>query len=54
MKVARWTLELGLVVKFVEVAPVVRPGHPRVCGRKKSPEGVQLLLIMRTKYISES
>jgi hypothetical protein len=35
MKVAMWTL------KFVEVASVARPGHLRVCGRKKFPEGVQ-------------
>jgi hypothetical protein len=39
-KVAMWTLELGLVDKFVEVAPVARPRHPRAYGRKKSPEGV--------------
>jgi hypothetical protein len=29
MKVAMWTLELGLVDYYVEVAPVARPGHPR-------------------------
>jgi hypothetical protein len=34
-----WTLEQGLVDKFVEVAPVGRPGHLRVCERKKPPEG---------------
>jgi hypothetical protein len=45
MKVAMWTLELGLVDWYLEVAPVARPGHPRVCGREKSPEGVQLLLL---------
>jgi hypothetical protein len=28
MKVTMWTLELGLVDKFVDVAPVARPGHP--------------------------
>jgi hypothetical protein len=27
------------------VVPVARPGHPRVCGRKKTPEGVALLLL---------
>jgi hypothetical protein len=32
MKVAMWALELGLVDKFVEVAPVARPGHLRLCG----------------------
>jgi hypothetical protein len=37
MKVAMWTLELGLVEKFVEVTPVALPGHLRVCGRKKIP-----------------
>jgi hypothetical protein len=36
--------KLGLVNKFVEVAPVARLGHLRVCGRKKSPEEVPLLL----------
>jgi hypothetical protein len=46
MKVAKWTLKLGLVDKFVEVAPVARPGHPRVYGSKKSPEGVPLLLLV--------
>jgi hypothetical protein len=40
MKVAMRTLELGLVDKFVEVAPEARPGHLRVCGRIKSPDGV--------------
>jgi hypothetical protein len=36
MKGAMWTMEQGSKVdKFVEVAPVARPGHPRVCGRKK-------------------
>jgi hypothetical protein len=40
MKVAMWTLELGLSRQIVQVAPVARPGYPRVCGRKKSPEGV--------------
>jgi hypothetical protein len=39
MKVAMWTLELGLVDKFVEVAPIARPGNLRVCERKKSPKG---------------
>jgi hypothetical protein len=33
-KVAMWTLELGLVDKFVEVAPVARLGHLTVGGRK--------------------
>jgi hypothetical protein len=37
MKVAMWPLELGLVVKFAEVAPVARLGHLRVRGRKKFP-----------------
>jgi hypothetical protein len=27
-------------------ASVARPGHPRICGRKKSPEGVELLLLL--------
>jgi hypothetical protein len=47
-----WTLELDLVDEFVEVAPVARPGHPRVCGRKKSPEAVPILLVrlFKTKY----
>jgi hypothetical protein len=40
-----WTLELGLSRQVVEVPPKARPGHPRACGRKKSPEGVQLLLL---------
>jgi hypothetical protein len=40
MEVDMWTLELGLVDKLVEVAPVDRPGHLRVCGRKKFPEGL--------------
>jgi hypothetical protein len=44
-----WTLELGLADKFVEVALIARPGHLRVCGRQKSPEGVAFLL--RNKYI---
>jgi hypothetical protein len=43
MKVAFWTLELG-IAKFVEVAPVARPGHMRVYGHNKSPEGVPLPL----------
>jgi hypothetical protein len=33
-----WTLELGLVDEFVEVAPVARPGHLRMYGRKKFRE----------------
>jgi hypothetical protein len=37
MKVAMWSLELGLVDKFVEMAPVARPGHLGVCGCKKIP-----------------
>jgi hypothetical protein len=37
------TLELGLVDKFVEVAPVAWPTDLRVCGRKKSPEGVPFI-----------
>jgi hypothetical protein len=40
MKVAMWTLEPGLGWQVVEVAPVSRPVHLRVCGRKKSPDGV--------------
>jgi hypothetical protein len=39
-------LELGLVDKFVEVAPVGRPGHRSVCGCKKSLEGVPLLILL--------
>jgi hypothetical protein len=43
-----WRLICGLLVfRFswlvVVVAPVARPGHLRVCGRKKSPEGLLLL-----------
>jgi hypothetical protein len=37
-----WTMELGLEDKLVEVAPVARPEHMRVCGREKSPDGVPL------------
>jgi hypothetical protein len=44
MKVVMWTLELGLVDKFVEVAP----GHLSVCGRKKIPKEVPLLLLFGT------
>jgi hypothetical protein len=32
-------LELGFVDKIVEVAPIARPGHLRIYGRKKYPEG---------------
>jgi hypothetical protein len=32
-----WILELGLSRQVVEVAPVARPGHLRVCGRQKIP-----------------
>jgi hypothetical protein len=32
MKIAMWTLKLGLSWRVVEVAPVARPGHP--VGRK--------------------
>jgi hypothetical protein len=35
-----WTLELGLSKQIVEMVPDANPGHPRVCGRKKSPEEV--------------
>jgi hypothetical protein len=38
MKVAVWTLKLGLVDYFGEVAPVARLGHPRFYGRKRIPE----------------
>jgi hypothetical protein len=31
-------------IVHVEVAHVTRPGHLRVCGRKKFPEGVLLQL----------
>jgi hypothetical protein len=44
MKVAMWTLELGLVDMFVEVA---RPGHLRVCELKKSPRRVDNQIIKR-------
>jgi hypothetical protein len=44
MKVALINPEARFSIdKFVEVAPVARPGHLRVSGRKKSPERVQLL-----------
>jgi hypothetical protein len=39
-----WTLELGLLDKFIEVALVARPGHLTVCGCKKSPKGVSLII----------
>jgi hypothetical protein len=45
MKVAMRTLELGLSRLVVEEAPVALLGHLRVCGRKKSPEGIKLLLL---------
>jgi hypothetical protein len=46
MKIATWNPELGFSIdKYVEVAPVARPGHPRVCGRKISPQGLPLLYI---------
>jgi hypothetical protein len=28
------------------MAPAARPGHLKVCGRKKFPEEVQLLLLL--------
>jgi hypothetical protein len=39
MKVAMWTLELGLSRQVVEVDPVARPGHPRVCDVKNPQKG---------------
>jgi hypothetical protein len=45
MKVATWTLKPGLSRRIVEVVPVGLPGHPRVCGRKKSTEGVRKYII---------
>jgi hypothetical protein len=49
LKVAMWTLELGSVDKIVEVAPVAHLGHLRVCGRKKSPEGLPTTFLQAEK-----
>jgi hypothetical protein len=54
IKVAMWTLEIGVVDKLVEVAPVARPGLLRVCGRKKSPEGVPLFLLLNERIPKNS
>jgi hypothetical protein len=54
MKVAMRTMKLGLVDKFVKVAPVAFPRHLRVCGCKKSTEGVKLYIIIITASISHT
>jgi hypothetical protein len=45
MKVAMWTLELVFSGQIVEVAPIARPGHPRVCGRQKIPRRGTIIII---------
>jgi hypothetical protein len=53
MKVAMWTLELGLSRQVVEVAPVARPGHTMCMWTWKIPgrSTIITIIIIVLKYI---